>query len=138
VAQLDYETTNSKCLCCAQPGAVCALSGDRRVFLTLDIIIRLHTGSQHYPKHDEDWEGPRLLSRRSFLNSTLGAGLASATSDQAAAPTTAVRPVRKRLIVDAQVHVWKAESADWPWIPALKPTMRAAPHRERLTLYVPP
>ena len=71
-----------------------------------------------------------MLSRRSFLNSTLGAGLASATSDQAAAPTPAVQPVRKRLIVDAQVHVWKAESADWPWIPGLKPQMRAAHHRE--------
>ena len=64
-----------------------------------------------------------MLSRRSFLNSTLGAGLASATSDQAAAQTPAVQPARKRLIVDAQVHVWKAESADWPWIPGLKPQM---------------
>jgi hypothetical protein len=65
----------------------------------------------------------RLLSRRSFLNSTLGAGLASATSEQAAAQTPAVQPARKRLIVDAQVHVWKAESEDWPWIPGLKPQM---------------
>jgi hypothetical protein len=64
-----------------------------------------------------------LLSRRSFLNSALGAGLASVTSDQAAGHTPAVQPVRKRLIVDAQVHVWKAESADWPWIRGLKPQM---------------
>jgi predicted TIM-barrel fold metal-dependent hydrolase len=64
-----------------------------------------------------------LLSRRRFLNSTLGAGLASTTSHQAAAQTPAVQPARKRLIVDAQVHVWKAESADWPWIPGLKPQM---------------
>ena len=64
-----------------------------------------------------------MLSRRSFLNSTLGAGLASATSAQAAAQTPAIQPARKRLIVDAQVHVWKAESADWPWIPGLKPQM---------------
>ena len=63
------------------------------------------------------------MSRRSFLNSTLGAGLASATSDQAAAQTPAVQPARKRLIVDAQVHVWKAESADWPWVRGLKPQM---------------
>ena len=67
--------------------------------------------------------GPRLLSRRSFLNSTLGAGLASTTSHQAAAQTPAVQAARKRLIVDAQVHVWKAELADWPWIPGLKPQM---------------
>ena len=64
-----------------------------------------------------------MLSRRSFLNSTLGAGLASATSDQAATQTPAVQPARKRLIVDAQVHVWKAESADWPWVRGLKPQM---------------
>jgi predicted TIM-barrel fold metal-dependent hydrolase len=83
----------------------------------------LHAGSQHHPKHDEDWEGPRLLSRRSFLNSALGAGFASTTSDQAAAQTPAVQPAHKRLIVDAQVHVWQAESADWPWIPGLKPQM---------------
>src|ERR1700747_3047378 len=66
---------------------------------------------------------PCLLSRRSFLTSTLGAGLASVTSDQAAAQTLAVQPARKRLIVDAQVHVWKPESADWPWIRGLKPQM---------------
>src|SRR5262249_28621743 len=36
------------------------------------LTTRLHAGSQHHPKHDEDWEGPRLLSRRSFLNRTLG------------------------------------------------------------------
>ena len=56
--------------------------------------------------------GPRLLSRRRFLNNALGAGLA-ATSYQAAAQMPVVQPARKRLIVDAQVHVWKAESADW-------------------------
>ena len=62
-----------------------------------------------------------MLSRRSFLNSTLGAGLASATSDQAAAQTPAVQPACKRLIVDAQVPVLKAESAVWLWILGLKP-----------------
>ena len=64
-----------------------------------------------------------MLSRRSFLNSTLGAGLASATSRQSAAQTPAVQPARKRLIIDAQVHVWKAESADWQWVRGLKPQM---------------
>ena len=29
----------------------------------------------------------------------------------------------KRLIVDAQVHLWKAESPDWPWVPGLKPQL---------------
>ena len=26
-----------------------------------------------------------------------------------------------RMIVDAQVHLWKAESADWPWVAGVKP-----------------
>ena len=27
------------------------------------------------------------------------------------------------MIVDAQVHLWKAESPDWPWVPGLKPQL---------------
>jgi predicted TIM-barrel fold metal-dependent hydrolase len=64
-----------------------------------------------------------LLSRRAFLTRALGAALASATSDQAVAETPAVQAARRRLIVDAQVHVWKAESPDWRWIPGSKPQM---------------
>ena len=64
-----------------------------------------------------------MLSRRSFLNGTLGAGLALATSQQAAAQTPAAQGARKRMIVDAQVHLWKAESPDWPWVPGMKPQM---------------
>ena len=63
-----------------------------------------------------------MLSRRKFLNRTLGAGLALGAS-QAAAQAPAVQPARKRLIVDAQVHLWKAESPDWPWVPGMKPQM---------------
>ena len=29
----------------------------------------------------------------------------------------------KRLIVDAQVHLWKAESPDWPWLPGFPPQL---------------
>ena len=29
----------------------------------------------------------------------------------------------ERMIVDAQVHLWKAESPDWPWIPGARPQM---------------
>lgn len=68
-------------------------------------------------------EGTGMLSRRSFLNSTLGAGLALSTSHQAAAQTSAVQPGRKRLIVDAQVHLWKAESPEWRWVPGMVPQM---------------
>jgi hypothetical protein len=44
-----------------------------------------------------------MLSRRSFINTTLGAGIVLAT--QGAQPATAqapAQPARKRLIVDAQ------------------------------------
>ncbi len=27
------------------------------------------------------------------------------------------------MIVDAQVHLWKAKSPDWPWVPGMKPQM---------------
>jgi predicted TIM-barrel fold metal-dependent hydrolase len=64
-----------------------------------------------------------MLSRRSFLNNTLGAGLVLTTAQQVAAQTPAVQPARNRLIVDAQVHLWKAESSDWPWVPGMKPQM---------------
>ena len=64
-----------------------------------------------------------MLSRRSFLNSTLGAGLALTTAQQAAAQTPTAQPARNRFIVDAQVHLWKAESPDWPWVPGMKPQM---------------
>jgi predicted TIM-barrel fold metal-dependent hydrolase len=62
-----------------------------------------------------------MLSRRSFLNSTVGAGVALATAQQAAPRPAAAQA--KRLIVDAQVHLWKAESPDWPWMPGMKPQM---------------
>ena len=55
-----------------------------------------------------------MLSRREFLKSTLGTGvaLASGFSQEAAA-----QPERRRLIVDAQVHLWKASTPDRPWVP---------------------
>jgi predicted TIM-barrel fold metal-dependent hydrolase len=63
-----------------------------------------------------------MLSRRNFLNSTLGVGLALATqSQQTAAQAPTAQGARKRTIVDAQVHLWKAESDDWKWVPGVKP-----------------
>jgi len=52
-----------------------------------------------------------MLSRRSFLKRTLGAGvaLAGARVSPAAAQT-----VRRRTIVGAQVHMWKASTPDRP------------------------
>jgi predicted TIM-barrel fold metal-dependent hydrolase len=63
-----------------------------------------------------------MLSRRSFINDALGAGLALA-AQPAAAQGPAPQPARKRQIVDAQVHLWKAESPDWPWVPGMTPQM---------------
>ena len=31
--------------------------------------------------------------------------------------------VNGRMIVDAQAHLWKAESPDWPWVPGRKPQL---------------
>jgi predicted TIM-barrel fold metal-dependent hydrolase len=43
----------------------------------------------------------------------------------------AARPVR-RLIVDSQVHLWKAESPDWPWLPGFPPQLPEPMTIERL------
>ena len=60
-----------------------------------------------------------MLSRRSFLNGTIGAGAALATQG----PYRAAAQVSRRLVVDAQIHVWKAESEDWKWVPGLRPQL---------------
>jgi predicted TIM-barrel fold metal-dependent hydrolase len=59
-----------------------------------------------------------MLSRRSFINGTLGAGLTATQISQAVAV-----PARKRIIVDSQIHLWKAESEDWKWVPGMKPQL---------------
>src|SRR5437763_12575246 len=57
-----------------------------------------------------------MLSRRMMLSSTLAATAALA-SEQVVAQSA------KRTIVDAQVHLWKAESDDWKWVPGMKPQL---------------
>jgi predicted TIM-barrel fold metal-dependent hydrolase len=58
-----------------------------------------------------------MWTRRSFLKSTLGAGVAAAGAQHAAAQ------VDRRMIVDAQVHLWKAETEDWKWVPGVQPQL---------------
>ncbi len=50
-----------------------------------------------------------MMSRRRFIGSTLGAGLALAAQG---CEQMAAQPERKRTIVDAQVHLWKANTPD--------------------------
>ena len=66
-----------------------------------------------------------LSSRRGFLNTTLGAGLALAGpgAQQAAAQAPAPQPARRRLIVDSQIHLWKANTPDRPWVPGATPQL---------------
>src|SRR5262245_8734522 len=62
-----------------------------------------------------------MLSRRHLLASSIGAGaaLALAAPDvrHGAAQTPSTQGARKRMIVDAQVHLWQAETPDRPWAP---------------------
>jgi predicted TIM-barrel fold metal-dependent hydrolase len=51
-----------------------------------------------------------FLSRRQFLTGTAATGLALATP-----LSTFAQPAKKRLIVDAQIHMWKANRPDRPW-----------------------
>src|SRR5258706_6579293 len=53
-----------------------------------------------------------MPSRRRFLSGVLGMGLAMNVKAQA-----------RREIVDAQVHLWKADAPDLPWVPGAKPQM---------------
>ena len=71
-----------------------------------------------------------MLSRRNFLNTTLGAS-ASLILPMQGAQEAAAQPAR-RLMVDAQVHLWKAESPDWRWVPGLKPQLPEPMTIERL------
>src|SRR4051794_17108228 len=57
-----------------------------------------------------------MLSRRNFFNTTLAAGAALATQGHAMAQS-------KRMIVDAQAHLWTAETPDWKWVPGRKPQL---------------
>ena len=59
-----------------------------------------------------------MLSRRGFINGAVGAGVALASQGARTASAQS-----KRMIVDAQVHLWKAESDDWKWVPGRKPQL---------------
>src|SRR4051794_14115166 len=60
-----------------------------------------------------------MPTRRKFMGALAGTGAALATS----ATFTRAQSGRKRLIVDAQIHLWKAESEDWKWVPGMRPQL---------------
>jgi predicted TIM-barrel fold metal-dependent hydrolase len=62
-----------------------------------------------------------MLTRRHFLTSTLGAGLALST--QAVRPAAAQGAQQRRVIVDSQIHMWKASTLDRPWVPGTRPQL---------------
>ena len=59
-----------------------------------------------------------MFTRRKFI----GTAGAAATLAAAGCATTQRGP-GKREIVDSQVHLWKASSADYPWNPGVKPQL---------------
>jgi predicted TIM-barrel fold metal-dependent hydrolase len=63
-----------------------------------------------------------MLTRRNFLNGTLAAGIAAATPG---ARLVVAQPLqqRRRVIVDAQIHMWKASTPDRPWVPGTRPQL---------------
>ena len=60
-----------------------------------------------------------MLTRRKFIDTALVAGATLATGAHQARP----QPASKRTIVDAQVHLWKANSPEWPWDPGVTPQL---------------
>jgi predicted TIM-barrel fold metal-dependent hydrolase len=60
-----------------------------------------------------------MPTRRGFITGTLAASavLAAQGSQKAAAQAD------RRMIVDAQVHLWKAETPDWKWVPGRQPQL---------------
>jgi predicted TIM-barrel fold metal-dependent hydrolase len=75
-----------------------------------------------------------MLTRRHFLTSTLGAGLALST--QAARPAAAQAAQQRRVIVDSQIHMWKANTPDRPWVPGTRPQLPEPMTIERVVLMI--
>ena len=66
-----------------------------------------------------------MPTRRQFVTTTLGTGVALATGSA----NTALAQVDRRQITDAQVHLWKAESADCKCGPVFNRTCPSPSHR---------
>jgi predicted TIM-barrel fold metal-dependent hydrolase len=66
-----------------------------------------------------------MVSRRKFLAGTLGSGmtLMAHGPQQTLAQEASNRTSRRRLTVDSQVHIWKANTSDRPWVPGITPQL---------------
>jgi predicted TIM-barrel fold metal-dependent hydrolase len=73
-----------------------------------------------------------MTSRRGFLGGAIGAGAGLMLPTQASQPAAAQPAPARRMIVDAQAHLWKAESPDWQWVPGMKPQLPEPMTIERL------
>jgi hypothetical protein len=62
-----------------------------------------------------------MPTRRNFVAGTLATGTGALLAAQG--PHKAAAQADRRQIVDAQVHLWKAESPDWKWVPGLQPQL---------------
>jgi predicted TIM-barrel fold metal-dependent hydrolase len=69
-----------------------------------------------------------MLSRRQFLTGSVGAGVALALQR----PQRLIAQPAKRLIVDAQVHMWKASTPERTWVPGARPQLPEPMTIERL------
>jgi predicted TIM-barrel fold metal-dependent hydrolase len=61
-----------------------------------------------------------MVSRRRFLAGSLGAGLTLALPGF---PPAIAQPARRRLIVDAQIHMWPANTPERPWVAGATPQL---------------
>src|SRR5262245_48250924 len=57
-----------------------------------------------------------MFTRRRFIGSTTAGAIVLATG-------CATQPAGKRMIVDSQVHFWKANTPDWPWVQGATPQL---------------
>ena len=61
------------------------------------------------------WEA---MDRRKFI---LGTGSVTLAGVAPSGPSFGQTPQRKRTIVDAQIHMWRPNSAEKPWVPGTRP-----------------
>src|SRR5258705_12904877 len=84
-------------------------------------VINDNVATQRHRQNDLHRGRASMLSRRGFVNGTIGAGIALATPGRAGAQTPA--PARNRMIVDAQVLLWTAATPGWRWEPVHPPPL---------------